>query len=121
MESIGKLGSSSTPENQQQNSRNVQFLGTSLQSEATTSTLNSFSSVRLGSVPMGQYASQRGSVFPERPGEPECQFYVKTGDCKFGAVCRFHHPRERIIPTPNCILSPLGLPLRPVSYAASLV
>lgn len=108
----GKLGSSLTPENQQHNSRNVQFLGASLQSEATTSTLNSFSSVRLGSVPMGQYASQGGGVFPERPGEPECQFYVKTGDCKFGAVCRFHHPRERIIPTPNCILSPLGLPLR---------
>ncbi|KAE8706504.1 hypothetical protein F3Y22_tig00110392pilonHSYRG00097 [Hibiscus syriacus] len=34
------------------------------------------------------YALQRENVFPERPGQPECQFYMKTGDCKFGAVCR---------------------------------
>lgn len=60
-------------------------------------------------------ALQRENVFPERPGQPECQFYMKTGDCKFGAVCRFHHPRERVIPAPDCILSPIGLPLRQVS------
>ena len=74
-----------------------------------------FSSYRSGSVPVGQYAVQRENIFPERPDQPECQFYMKTGDCKFGAVCRFHHPRERFIPAPNCVLSPLGLPLRPVS------
>jgi len=73
-----------------------------------------FSSYQAGSVPVGLYAVQRENVFPERPDQPECQSYMKTGDCKFGAVCKFHHPRERIIPTPNCALSPLGLPLRPV-------
>ena len=31
--------------------------------------------------------------YPERPGEPECVFWVKTGRCKFGAGCRFNHPR----------------------------
>ncbi|WCJ21403.1 Zinc finger CCCH domain-containing protein 32 [Euphorbia peplus] len=51
--------------------------------------------------------------YPERPGEPECQYYLKTGDCKFGSSCRFHHPRDRVIPRTNCALSPLGLPLRP--------
>lgn len=71
------------------------------------------SQYRSGSVPLGFYALQRDNVFPERPGQPECQFYMKTGDCKFGAVCRFHHPRERLIPVPDCVLSPLGLPLRP--------
>lgn len=30
--------------------------------------------------------------YPERPGAPECAFYVKTGRCKFGAGCKFHHP-----------------------------
>lgn len=60
-----------------------------------------------------QYALPRENVFPERPGQPECEFYIKTGDCKFGAVCRFHHPRERVIPMPDCHLSPIGLPLRP--------
>lgn len=52
------------------------------------------------------------SSFPERPGQPECQYYMKTGDCKFGMSCRFHHPKERVSAIPNCILSPLGLPLR---------
>ncbi|CAH8354210.1 unnamed protein product [Eruca vesicaria subsp. sativa] len=32
---------------------------------------------------------------PERPGQPECAYYMKTGDCKFGHTCKFHHPRDR--------------------------
>ncbi|KAJ4731122.1 Zinc finger CCCH domain-containing protein 37 [Rhynchospora pubera] len=31
--------------------------------------------------------------FPERPGEPECSYYMKHGNCKFGSNCIFHHPR----------------------------
>ena len=31
--------------------------------------------------------------YPERPGAPECVFFVKTGRCKFGARCHFHHPK----------------------------
>ncbi|XP_020874837.1 zinc finger CCCH domain-containing protein 32 [Arabidopsis lyrata subsp. lyrata] len=56
---------------------------------------------------------QKEQAFPERPGEPECQYYLKTGDCKFGTSCKFHHPRDRVPPRANCILSPIGLPLRP--------
>lgn len=26
------------------------------------------------------------SEFPERPGEPECNYFMKTGDCKYGSV-----------------------------------
>ncbi|XWS53650.1 hypothetical protein CRYUN_Cryun10bG0018900 [Craigia yunnanensis] len=51
--------------------------------------------------------------FPERPGQPECQYYMKTGDCKYGSSCRYHHPPEVIAPKADVILSPLGLPLRP--------
>ncbi|GJU67540.1 retrovirus-related pol polyprotein from transposon TNT 1-94 [Tanacetum coccineum] len=61
--------------------------------------------------PMG--TSQTERVFPERPGQPECQYYMKTGDCKFGASCKFHHPPDWVIQQDNCILSPMGLPLRP--------
>ncbi|KDP28101.1 hypothetical protein JCGZ_13872 [Jatropha curcas] len=57
--------------------------------------------------------TQKELTFPERPGEPECQYYLRTGDCKFGSSCRYHHPRDRIVPRTNCVLSPLGLPLRP--------
>ncbi|PKA57474.1 Zinc finger CCCH domain-containing protein ZFN-like [Apostasia shenzhenica] len=109
----GQLGSASSPERQHQNTGKSQLFGSSHQIETTAGSSASFSSIRLSSVNMEQYSLLRDNVFPERPGEPECQFYMKTGDCKFGAVCRFHHPRERIIPAPNCMLSPLGLPLRP--------
>eukprot|EP00850_Spirogloea_muscicola_P016588 SM000135S27032 [mRNA] locus=s135:379067:379894:+ [translate_table: standard] len=51
-------------------------------------------------------------MFPERPGQPECQYYLRTGDCKYGATCRFHHPSDRALPSPTCVLSPIGLPLR---------
>ncbi|KAF8733859.1 hypothetical protein HU200_014710 [Digitaria exilis] len=33
-------------------------------------------------------------IYPEKPGEPECPFYMKTGSCKFGANCKFHHPKD---------------------------
>lgn len=70
------------------------------------------------SIPSGIGASSgspREQVFPERPGEPECQYYLKTGDCKFGSSCHFDHPRDRVAPRTNCLLSPAGLPLRPVN------
>ncbi|CAL1385317.1 unnamed protein product [Linum trigynum] len=109
----GQVGSVSSPDSQQQ-SGNSQIYGNSLQNETTsTEAQGAFSAYRSGSVPVGYYALQRDNVFPERPGQPECQYYMKTGDCKFGAVCRFHHPRERLIPAPDCVLSPIGLPLRP--------
>lgn len=34
-------------------------------------------------------------VFPRRPGRKECDFYMKTGRCKFGARCHFDHPERR--------------------------
>ncbi|KAL5701126.1 hypothetical protein ACHQM5_026499 [Ranunculus cassubicifolius] len=58
-------------------------------------------------------SSQKESTFPERPGQPECQYYMKMGDCKFGSTCRYHHPPERISPKTNCALNIMGLPLRP--------
>ncbi|KAI3757053.1 hypothetical protein L6452_04586 [Arctium lappa] len=111
----GSLGSLSSSESQQQAAGNNQIYGTfSRESETANEPLQgTYSSYRTGSVLTGYYALPRENVFPERPGQPDCQFYMKTGDCKFGAVCRFHHPRERVIPTPDCVLSPIGLPLRP--------
>ena len=113
----GQLGSSP---GSQQTAGVAQFYSPSQQGETNIGAQGKFSSYRPGSVSMGLYAVPRENIFPERPGQPECQFYMKTGDCKFGAVCRFHHPRERLIPTPNCVLNPLGLPLRPVSYSPNL-
>ncbi|XP_022849230.1 zinc finger CCCH domain-containing protein 32-like [Olea europaea var. sylvestris] len=58
-------------------------------------------------------SNQKEQAFPERPGQPECQYYLKTGDCKFGSTCKYHHPPEWSAPKTNFGLSPIGLPLRP--------
>ncbi|KAL1543107.1 zinc finger CCCH domain-containing protein 34-like [Salvia divinorum] len=56
---------------------------------------------------------QKEQAFPERPGQPECQYYLRNGDCKFGATCKYHHPPEWSASRINYVLSPMGLPLRP--------
>ncbi|KAG6471696.1 hypothetical protein ZIOFF_069142 [Zingiber officinale] len=50
--------------------------------------------------------------FPERPDQPECQHYMKTGGCNYGTSCKYHHPKERNQAAITTI-GPLGLPLRP--------
>lgn len=57
-----------------------------------------------------------GDEFPERPGQPECSFFLKTGDCKYKSACKFNHPKSARSQSSACLLSDLGLPLRPVSY-----
>jgi hypothetical protein len=32
---------------------------------------------------------------PERPGEADCGYYLRTGGCGFGERCRYNHPRDR--------------------------
>ncbi|KAF3795757.1 putative zinc finger CCCH domain-containing protein 9 [Nymphaea thermarum] len=50
--------------------------------------------------------------YPERVGEPVCQYFLKTGTCKFGATCKFHHPKNG---SRNTLpVNYLGYPLRPV-------
>lgn len=56
-------------------------------------------------------------AFPERPGQPDCAHYLKTGDCSFGAACRYNHPKERNEQSSACMLSEMGLPLRPGKLA----
>ncbi|KAE8660139.1 Zinc finger CCCH domain-containing protein 58 [Hibiscus syriacus] len=56
---------------------------------------------------------QKEQSFPDIPGQPECQYYMKTGDCKYGSSCKYHHPPEVLAPKADVVLSPLGLPLRP--------
>ncbi|XP_020573217.1 zinc finger CCCH domain-containing protein 37-like [Phalaenopsis equestris] len=39
------------------------------------------------------------AVYPQRPGEIECDHYMKTGHCKFAERCKYHHPLDRSEPT----------------------
>ncbi|KAF9671660.1 hypothetical protein SADUNF_Sadunf12G0070700 [Salix dunnii] len=63
------------------------------------------------------YAPQQQQIvvdeFPERPGQPQCSFYMRFGDCKFKSNCKFHHPKNRISQSPPLTLNDKGLPLRP--------
>ncbi len=43
---------------------------------------------------MDHPAGQQGQ-FPERLGEPDCVYYMRTGMCGFGQSCRFNHPPNR--------------------------
>ena len=84
--------------------------GVSQLSPSTSAFARPYTPLPTSTGPSGSSPNER--VFPERPGEPECQYYLRTGDCKFGLACRFHHPRERVMAQP--LLSPIGLPFRPV-------
>lgn len=56
-------------------------------------------------------AEGRVNVFPQRPagGVQECDFFVKTGNCKFGQACHFHHPLSHSVK----VSSNGGHPMRP--------
>lgn len=30
--------------------------------------------------------------YPDRPGEPDCVYYLRTGMCGYGDNCRYNHP-----------------------------
>ncbi|CAF2110367.1 hypothetical protein Bca4012_094679 [Brassica carinata] len=51
--------------------------------------------------------------FPERPDQPDCSYYLKTGDCKFKFTCKYNHPKNRLPKQPPFALNDKGLPLRP--------
>jgi serine/threonine-protein kinase/endoribonuclease IRE1 len=45
--------------------------------------------------------------FPSRPGKQICDFFMKTGHCKYGIECVFDHPSEFAVQ-----LTKQGLPYR---------
>ncbi|XP_010929994.1 zinc finger CCCH domain-containing protein 65 isoform X2 [Elaeis guineensis] len=64
-----------------------------------------------GDIPVSQQVPV--DEYPERPGQPECQYFMKHGVCKFKTACKFHHPKTRPQTVPVGVLSPVGLPLKP--------
>lgn len=34
-------------------------------------------------------------LYPERPDEPDCVYYLRTGVCGYGSRCQFNHPPNR--------------------------
>ncbi|KAK7405793.1 hypothetical protein VNO78_07402 [Psophocarpus tetragonolobus] len=67
------------------------------------------------SNPMSQMGIAE-AIYPQRPGQIECDYYMKTGECKFGEKCKYHHPIDRSAPSLSkqgtVKLTPAGLPRR---------
>ncbi|KAK6141181.1 hypothetical protein DH2020_025064 [Rehmannia glutinosa] len=36
--------------------------------------------------------SDEPDAYPDRPGEPDCIYYLRTGSCGYGSNCRYNHP-----------------------------
>ena len=41
-------------------------------------------------------ADGKVSAYPERPGQPDCGHYLRTGFCGYGINCRFNHPATAV-------------------------
>lgn len=52
---------------------------------------------QFGAMDMNQYFYESLRLFPERPGEQECSFFVRTGTCRYGLSCKYHHPLEKSV------------------------
>ncbi|XP_023881040.2 LOW QUALITY PROTEIN: zinc finger CCCH domain-containing protein 3 [Quercus suber] len=37
-------------------------------------------------------AAAQSAAYPDRPGEPNCLYYLRTGQCGYGSNCRYNHP-----------------------------
>ncbi|KAJ1379996.1 Zinc finger, CCCH-type [Sesbania bispinosa] len=37
-------------------------------------------------------AAAQSIPYPDRPGEPDCLYYLRTGMCGYGSNCRYNHP-----------------------------
>ncbi|KAH7438215.1 hypothetical protein KP509_04G006200 [Ceratopteris richardii] len=66
--------------------------------------------VNLSGSEFGLPTLSQTSIYPQRPGEPACSHYIKTGVCKFTSTCKFHHPLDR--KDPNVKVTLAGLPRR---------
>ncbi|KAM7276489.1 hypothetical protein ACFE04_018355 [Oxalis oulophora] len=59
-------------------------------------------------VQVGPYGE---TLLPERDGQPDCGYYLKTGTCKYGSTCKYHHPKDRNGAGPVAF-NAVGLPMR---------
>ncbi|XP_019433974.1 PREDICTED: zinc finger CCCH domain-containing protein 3-like isoform X1 [Lupinus angustifolius] len=44
-------------------------------------------------------AAAQSTPLPERPGEPDCLYYLRTGMCSYRGNCRYNHPANVLLGT----------------------
>ncbi|KAM3413442.1 hypothetical protein ACQJBY_004556 [Aegilops geniculata] len=47
-------------------------------------------------ITLQDYMLPQQPQYPERPGQPECRYYLQFGKCKYLSACIFHHPKDRL-------------------------
>ena len=40
--------------------------------------------------------NKNASNLPQRPTSLDCIFYLRNGKCKYGKMCKYHHPLDRV-------------------------
>jgi hypothetical protein len=63
---------------------------------------------RLGLGDDGEAGEEK---LPERPGEADCAYYLRTGACGYGERCRYNHPRDRPAPVRTSLIHAAPPPL----------
>ncbi|XP_010542997.1 PREDICTED: zinc finger CCCH domain-containing protein 3-like [Tarenaya hassleriana] len=43
-------------------------------------------------IKLNEDGDAQSSPYPDRPGERDCPFYLRTGLCGYGSNCRYNHP-----------------------------
>lgn len=46
---------------------------------------------------------EQSSPYPDRPGERDCQFFLRTGQCGYGNTCRYNHPLTHLPQVRNLV------------------
>ena len=54
-----------------------------------------------GGFKNSQPAQVTAEGYPVRPGQPDCSFYMKTGQCKFSSTCKYNHPHKGLSGLPD--------------------
>lgn len=54
---------------------------------------------------------------PQRPGDKECTFFLKTGRCQYGPRCKFHHPLDKV---PQGVMQPMGNGMQPMGFPGAM-
>jgi hypothetical protein len=65
--------------------------------------------------------NQKEQSFQARPNQPEYHYYSKPEDLPFGPSYSYHQQPDTSAPKANVVLSPAGLPLRPVMIFSQFI
>ena len=66
----------------------------------------------LATATVGPPAGLVNGLYPIRPGQPDCSFFMNSGACKYGETCKFNHPPEKAGSAPTGLVNGKH-PIRP--------